>query len=412
VKLSRILFLSQLVPFPPDSGPKVRSYYVLRYLAQHHDVVLVCLSRKQDSQAGIDHLRTFCREVHPVPIERSRWRDIQNLTSSLFTGSPFIIQRDFVPELAALLKDLVSQQHFDFVHADQLWMAQYASLVKSLSPSIHSVLDEHNACFQIFQRLAQNEKNPLKRILLEREWRLMRAYEKNTCASSDDILTVTEDDKQTLLGLFAPAARIALANRMENIPICVDIDESSRFVKSPKGRSVLYVGTMFYLPNVEGMQWFLQEVWPLVLREIGDATLTVVGKNPPQKLQEMGASSAFAGSVQFTGFVPDLLPYFETASVFIVPLLSGGGMRVKIVDAWRWQTAIISTRVGAEGLQIRDGENILIVDDPASFARGLIELFKEPQLAERLGRNGRIWVEQHYDWKKIYPLWDRIYPKD
>ena len=177
-----ILFLTQVLPYPLDAGPKVRAYYVLRHLAQAHDVTLVSFVRPSDDQAAIDHLAQFCRAIYSVPMERSSWRDIQHLTGSLLTDQSFIIKRDWAPKMADLLTSVVAEASppFDAVHADQLWMAPYALYAKRNHPGpadLVTVLDQHNAVYLIPQRLAASEPNRAKRVLLRRETRKLAQFE-------------------------------------------------------------------------------------------------------------------------------------------------------------------------------------------------------------------------------------------
>lgn len=190
-----ILYLSQVLPFPPDAGPKVRSYFTLRYLAQKHSVSLLAFTRSDDTPDAVSHLKEFCREVHTVPILRSWRQDTKSLAASLLTGQSFLIHRDFVPEMADKVDHLIETNEYNIVHADQLWMAQYALRAGKKSRDIMLVLDEHNAFFNIFQRLARGETNPLKRLILEREWRALKRYEAQTCAKFNRVVTVTNEDR-------------------------------------------------------------------------------------------------------------------------------------------------------------------------------------------------------------------------
>jgi len=412
----RILYLSQLVPYPPDSGPKVRQYYVLRYLAQHHHVTLVAFSRPDDKPEALEHLKGLCQAVYTVPMKRARWRDALALAGSWLSGQSFIIRRDWVPAMAKRVKAEIARGGYDIVQADQLWMAQYGLLADQLARAGKTsrpwlVLDEHNACFQIPQRLAQGERNPLKRLALEREWRALYRYEAQACASYDHVVTVTEEDRAILEGMM----RIASENNGETshlkpsfstIPICVDTAAIKPVGSRPGATNVLHLGTMFWPPNVEGVAWFAREVWPRVRQQVPQASLTIVGKNPPEAVRRLVQDGT---GIQVTGYVADPLPYLEEAGAFIVPLFSAGGMRVKIVDGWRWGLPVISTSIGAEGIRYRDSENILIADTADSFARAVAQVLLDQELNQRLRLNGRRWVEEMYDWQRVYPAWEEAY---
>jgi glycosyltransferase involved in cell wall biosynthesis len=236
-------------------------------------------------------------------------------------------------------------------------------------------------------------------VLLKREARTLAGYEADVCRRFDRVVTVTGEDRRLLQALCADGGR-----PMTVIPICVDPAEKPLVARKPDARRVLILGTMFWPPNVEGALWFAREVWPRVLRELSDALLTIVGKNPPPAVQQLAGPN-----VEVTGYVADPTRYLEESAVFLVPLRAGGGMRVKILDAWCWGIPIVSTTIGAEGIEVHPGENILIADDAPSFAREVIRLLKDPPLAERLRRNGRQSVEEQYNWRTVYAKWDEVY---
>ncbi len=154
----------------------------------------------------------------------------------------------------------------------------------------------------------------------------------------------------------------------------------------------------------------MKQVFPLVLAQAPDALLTVIGKDPPGEIQNP-KSQIPSRNLEVTGYVADPRPYLEETAAFVVPLLAGGGMRVKIVDAWLWGLPVVSTTIGAEGIDYRDGENILIADDAEGLARAVVRALQEPDLARRLRENGRRWARERYDWRKVYAAWDQVYPQ-
>lgn len=423
--MSRILFLSQVLPFPLDAGPKVRSYNVLRYLTRHHQVHLLAFKRPDDKKESIAHLERFCDTVNTVTIHRSQTHNLRSLVRSLLTGQSFIICRDHMTEMVQKLDWLVDQSPFDAIHSDQLWMAQYALRASNSQKWANSkslVLDEHNACFQIYQRLVIGERNPLLRMLLEREWRVLHLYEAQACAQFDHVITVTEEDRHVLQALVNNQRSKATSPRFSTIPICIDVQTIQPVKPNVSSKNILHLGTMFWIPNVEGVLWFTREVWPRILTQIPDATFTIVGKKPPKSIQNLAAvkyqqseknklftTDTSETPIRVTGYVSEPRPYLEKAGAFVVPLLSGGGMRVKILDAWSFGLPVISTTIGAEGIQVINGENILIADSPEDFANAVVRVLSDLDLAQKLRLDGRRWVEDHYDWQQVYQAWDRVY---
>jgi hypothetical protein len=220
-----ILSLSQLLPYPTDTGAKIRSYYALSCLAQKHHVTLLAFTRPDDPLGAVEHLKGIFEEVHTVPIQRSRLRDAESLIASLLGGKSFVIERDFYPEMVDKVDQLMAAEAFDAVHSDQLWMAQYAIRAKSRRAGVKLVLDEHNACYQIFQRLAESERNPLKRLIYQREARVLHRYETWACSQFDRVVTVTQEDRAILSGMGSKASTKKWDDVFTTIPICVDTQE-------------------------------------------------------------------------------------------------------------------------------------------------------------------------------------------
>lgn len=395
----RILFLSQLTPYPLDAGPKVRSYYVLRHLAEAgHAVTLLAFGRESDRVENIDHLRQFCAAVHIIPMIRSRLRDAWHLGRSLLSGRPFLIARDSVAAMERKARELVAGGRFDAIHADQLWMAQYAlaaaAAANGRKPRL--VLDQHNAMFLIPERLAMSSGNPAARQFWQREARAMRPYELATCRRFDSIVWVTAEDRRAVSG------GQPLANQECVIPICVDPDAQPAVDRVPRPHRVTFLGGLHWPPNAAGIIWFAREVWPSVRSACPGTALTVIGKSPP-------AGLAALSGLEVTGYVDDPAPYLRETAAFIVPLHAGGGMRVKILDAWAWGLPVVSTTIGAEGIDYRSGKNLLIADRPEQLAAAVIEVLARPGLGQVLAAGGRETVMAGYDWRRTYVAWDAVY---
>lgn len=414
----RILFLTQVLPYPLDAGPKVRAYYVLRYLAQHHDITLVSFVRPTDTPEALDHLSQICTKTYTTLMPRQRWRDVGHLLRSLPSSKPFIIARDEVQAMRALLAQVIAENPpFDAIHADQLWMAPYARMAQELGngqgkgqgngqrrPSI--TLDQHNAVYLIPQRMALGTKNPAERLLMGLESRKLTRYEITTCAAFDHVVWVTADDYQAVQQ--QTRAGEGSVRNSGVIPICVDASPDARLERTPTPHRVTFLGGLHYPPNAEGVLWFAKEVFPAVRAAYPEAVLTVIGKQPPVGLTQLGIP---ATNLEITGYVADPTPYLRETGAFVVPLLAGGGMRVKILDAWRWELPIISTTVGAEGIQTRPGADLLPADSAQDFAQATIRLLVAPQEGRRIAAAGRHTLEQCYNWRTVYPQWDRIYPR-
>ncbi|MFV9504556.1 MAG: glycosyltransferase family 4 protein [Oscillochloridaceae bacterium umkhey_bin13] len=395
----RILLLTLVAPYPPDSGPKVKTYNLLQYLGRHHEVTLVALVRSAQEQAHAEQLRGLCHAVYTVPFRRSRWRDLGYFMASLLSGTSFLMRRDESPALRQLLADLTARESFDLIHPDQLNMAQFAVDLPGAR-----VLDQHNAVWTIVARMAANEPWLPKRMLLDLEARRLRRYEAAICARFDALLAVSEPDLH-FLQLAAAEIGVSLPPTTV-VPIAVDARAAPPITRIDQPLTILSMATMFWPPNVDGVLWFANEVYPLVQREIPAVRFAIVGARPPAQVRRLAERDP---SIAVTGYVDDPQPYLEQAAALIVPVRAGGGMRVKILEALARGLPIVSTTIGYEGIDLHPGEHLLVGDTPQAFAAALIAILRDPALGRQLAAAGRRIAEDHYDWRVVNPQVDAAY---
>ncbi|NMB87736.1 MAG: glycosyltransferase [Chloroflexi bacterium] len=411
----RILFISQIIPWPPDAGPKVKTWNVLRYLKESgHQVVLVAFARKEE-EASIPFVKEVCEEVHTISLRRSRLRDIFYWLRSELRERPFTIERDDLPEMRQLVQTLLSEGQFDIVHADQIPMAQFlfqGNLPSSLNrvdtrPNL--VFDAHNATWTIFDRMSDNVPW-LIRPLVRREAKKIRDYEGRLLCSVNHTMAVSEQDRQALLA----AARMLngcqpyrAPGPVSVIPIATDTGKVLPVNHHPGSKKILTLGTLHYPPNADGIRWFMQKVFPLVLSREADTTLIVVGKNPPKDFINAAAKSE--GKIQVMGYVPELRPFYEEADVVVVPVRAGGGMRVRILEAFTLGVPVVTTTVGLEGIQAADKEDVMIADSPQDFSDAVCRILCEPKLQKQLAQNSRQVVENRYDWRVVLDQMGQVY---
>lgn len=392
----RVLLLTQVLPYPPDSGPKVKTYYVLKYLAQHHDVTLVSFVRESDKPEYIHHLESLCEQVVTVPISRSPVRDLRFLAQSLFQNQPWMMLRDQRPEMRDALKALAARTHFDVVHADQLNMGQYALPFKDS----RKVLDLHNALWVLYKRLSETLSltKPMKPVLM-RDWRLLKRYEGQMCRDFDAVTAVSQEDKAALIEAGA-------RDDITVIPIAIDTDEQAFIERQPSSPHIVHIGTMYWPPNIQGITWFLDEIYPRIKQQVPNVRCTLIGARPPASIVERGQADP---SISVTGYVEDPLPYLRDSSMMAVPLLSGGGMRVKILNAMSQGIPMVTTTVGCEGIAAQNGEDILIADEPQAFADASVRLLTDAALNDCITRSGRRTAEEKYDYRQACRPLDVIY---
>jgi glycosyltransferase involved in cell wall biosynthesis len=262
------------------------------------------------------------------------------------------------------------------------------------------VLDQHNAVHLIPARLAAAAGNPVMRLGWQREARRMALYEATICQAFDRVVTVTEADRQALHSLYPVGPRPPITV----IPICIDPAAIRRQPRPKDSPGLLFLGGMHWPPNADGAHWFAMTILPAVLAQQPRAHFLAVGRQPPKSLLRPAARG-----VEAPGYVDDPEPYWDRSQAFVVPLRAGGGMRVKILEAWARGVPVVATTVGAEGIAYRAGENILIADTPQTFAECVLSILRDPALAAQLALGGRAAVEQNYDWRQTYTAWESVY---
>lgn len=404
-----ILFLTQIVPFPPDAGPKVKTWHVIRALVgQGHSVTLVSFVRPEEVQ-HLPALQMICKAVHAVPIRRSRLADAFYMLRSYLTGRPFLIERDDLRPMQETVNRLVRENDFHFIHADQLTMVQFAlrgAAVADKKPKV--IFDAHNAVWTIVERMKDNARWFLKPILSV-EARRVKRYEGELLRTVDHVLAVTDIDRSLLEEAlhFSKAGTDARIAPVTVIPIAVDTQKLQPVRRKPGSRNIVTLGTLHYPPNADGIRWFFNEVFPLVRERVPDAALTIIGKNPPADFIELAERNP--GVIKVTGYVDDLRPYLEESALMVVPVRAGGGMRVRILEAFAYAMPVVTTTVGLEGIHGTHGHDVLVADTPADFASRTVELLQDASLQDKLASNGRKLATTKYDWQAVLSAMQPIY---
>ena len=401
-----ILFLTQILPYPPSSGPKVKTWHVLRYLSQcGHQITLVSYVRPEE-MTYIESVKQVCSAVYTVPIRRSRISDIVYLIRSQFTGRPFLVERDDLAKFRSLVKRIMSSQSIDIIHADQLTMTQFAL---PFATSDHGkpalIFDAHNAVWTITERMKQNSPAYLRLPLIFETKRIKR-YEGQIVRNFHGTLAVTEADRDALLQAVEQDGTM-LRPSITVIPIAVNTSEIQPVERRPDSLNILTMGTLFYPPNADGIRWFIHEVFSLIRIKMPNVKLTIIGKNPPKDFLKL-ASEPNSGVV-VTGFVPDLAPYFKDSALTVIPVRAGGGMRVRILEAFARAMPVVTTTVGLEGIQAQPGRDVLVADHPTDFAQAVIRLLSDQALRNHISKNGRCLVESNYDWQLTLKSLDNVY---
>lgn len=409
----RILFITQVLPYPPNAGPRVKTWHVLQYLANKGAQITLLTFLREEEKKYLPIVENLCEKVIAIPIERKRVNDLFQGLRSLFNGRPFLVQRDNFPLMQTVVRNEIDGSTFNLIHADQLSMAQYALQAKKWSQMKQPaekppflLFDAHNATWTIMDRM-KSHVPALLRPFIDLEKAKIQHYEDYLLKNFDHTLAVSTIDKKNLLSLQKENS--SLAEKISVIPIAIDTQVNCPVEVPQDANQILTIGTLHYPPNADGIRWFLKEVYPLVLNECKDATLTIIGKNPPMDFYNLAANHP--EKVNITGYVDDLLPYMKKAAVLVVPVLAGGGMRVRILEGFSRQMAVVTTTVGLEGIEAENGKEVLIQDNSKAMAESICYLLKNPKKRESIAIAGRKLVEERYDWQIVFSSLGQVYKK-
>jgi glycosyltransferase involved in cell wall biosynthesis len=381
---------------PVDAGGKIRSYNILRHLSSRHDVTfLSCYGGKHDPQYEAELCRHF---ANPIFICNGAPEDSDGIAANVLHylprlgfRAPYAVSKFTSPKARRIVREKLDGGEFDVAVCD--FLAVSDNFPKRLNTP--SVLFQHNVEASLWQRQVQCEQNWLKRLIFKLEAAKMRRYEAAAMRKFHHVIAVSEADKK-LMSATAPVS-------ISVVPTGVNLQEFRGAGSSePSGNVVMFTGSMDWEANVDAVQYFCAEIWPRVLAKVPDAKFFIVGRNPHPIVKKLASES-----VQVTGSVPSVIEYLKTAAVFVVPLRIGGGTRLKIFEAMAMGKAIVSTAIGAEGLNVHDGRDILFSEEPAAFADNVVDLLQDKTLRTRLGR-AAVATTSQYDWSVIAPRFEQV----
>jgi glycosyltransferase involved in cell wall biosynthesis len=379
----KILFLSTWFPYPPDNGSKIRVYHLLKSLAERHEVTLLSFAfDSADPAAAPRGSRLGVEIVALDPFARQKQRG----RSRFLSRSPIVTAP--MPEMAEKTRQLLSETRYGVVIASTEVMATYA-LQAHGAPKI---LEEHNSFTRMMWDRYRAQSSILQKARCWASWQKTRYYEARLFPRFDRCVMVSEQDRETCLRDLPGYHGI-----VEVVPNGVDCHHNRPGLAPVAPNTLIYNGALTYSANLDAMRYFLADIYPLIRAQIADVSLTITGATAGVDLSGL----ALDGSVRLAGYVPDVRPLVAGASACVIPLRQGGGTRLKILEAMALGTPVVSTAKGAEGLDVVDGEHLLLADSPADFAEAVARLLRDLALRQRLAISARALVEQRYDWAQI-----------
>ncbi|MBP1694830.1 MAG: glycosyl transferase, family [Deltaproteobacteria bacterium] len=385
----KILFLSTENPYPPDGGHHLRTFNVLKILAKRHQIYFVGFAQDKREFKYIPEIKRFCETVDIYEVSKTGYNKSFMLLAckNLFSRYPLIARRYFTQEARERVEQLLDQYSIDVVHMDMLALGLYRRILKD-APVI---LTNHNVESLRIYRWMQIEKNLFLKSFLFYQYLKLRAFEQGICPKFDRCIVVSEYDKNYLKGLCGNDNFVVIPNGVD-----------TRYFKPEsaevKKDHLVWVGGMTGPYNSDAVDFFIQKIWSLVKDKVPGATVDFAGGGPTQTLRNKASEDH---SVQALGFVPDIRPIVQRASVFIAPIRIGSGTKIKVLNAMAQGKPVVATTTAAEGIDVAPGENILIADDPKEFAEKIVYLLSHERLAREMGTRARELMEKKYSWDVI-----------
>ena len=391
----RILFLQKRPLFPANTGGKIRTLNVLRHLARWHEITYLC-NLQDDEQRYVEPMRELGLRVDTVPWRETRRYSLRfylELAGNLFSPYPYNVAKDSDKRLRERARQLLEEQPYDLIICDFVQMARNCIGLAQ----IPKILFQHNVEAQIFARHARHDKGFLRRRLMASQYRKMYRFEGAAGRKFDTVVAVSQIDARRFREDYG-------WRHVRTIDTAVDTDyfAPSEAHESP-GR-VVFVGSMDWLPNQDGVQDFVAHAWPRIRAAVPEAEFRIVGRDPTAEVRRLELEPG----VIVEGTVPDIRPHVAAAEVCVVPLRIGGGTRLKIYEAMAMAKAVVSTSVGAEGLPLQSGEHLVIADGAEAMAAAVVQLLKSSDERRRLGVGARALVEEKFSAEKVARQFDDI----
>ena len=387
-----ILMVLPYFPYPPESGGRTRSFYLIQHLSEIDNVSLLVFLRDSEELQHLEALKPFCKDIHVV--QRNRPFSPKTWLRYICCDRSFYETIYWSEAAVGMLKELICHHSYDVVHLECSYLGQY---LRFLPPGFRFLLDP-NIEYRILERYHDVTRNPALRALLSIDAKRLMQAEQRAWLEADVCGTVSAVDRAEILRLCPNKCVAVIPNGAEilaevELPSCVG------------DHQILFTGNFRYFANVDAAQYFCSEVLPSIVQVIPEIEVWIVGVDAARKLRRL----ANRPRVKIIDRVPDLKPYLRSASVYVCPLRAGSGTKLKVLEAMAAQKAIVSTSVGAEGLEVENGRHMFISDEPTAFASNVIRLLLDTELRLRLARQARQLAVAQYSWRAIAMKLHEVY---
>jgi glycosyltransferase involved in cell wall biosynthesis len=394
----KVLWVKSELLHPVDKGGKIRTLEMLKQLKRDHHVTYVCLENPGDTAQTRAEAAEYCHELVTIPWSEPPRFSVGfywDLFKNVFSALPYVIQKYQSPKMYDYVAAKDASGEFDVIVCD--FLTPSASIPKQLRAA--SVVFEHNVESILWQRTYQNEANLAKKAYFYLQYAKMHSYEQMLCNRYEAVAAVSENDAKDIARLFKTQDVFAVPTGVDSTffaPPAEADPQRPYSTLAPRKNNLVFTGSMDWMPNEDAILYFAEQILPIIATKVPDVTVTVVGRNPTPKLLALAKVDS---RIELTGRVDDVRPYIERGSVYIVPMRVGGGTRIKIYEAMGMAKAVVSTSIGAEGLPVRGGYEIVFADDPDQFAQDVIQLLEKESARNEIGANARRAVVERFGWK-------------
>ncbi|MBN1230783.1 MAG: glycosyltransferase [Anaerolineales bacterium] len=384
----KILFLTKYLPYPTNYGYAMRVYNLILQAAGKHEVSLVSMHNGIIDDQVREHLSGVCKRLAIIPVETQPALSIPGqIPLYLLKGIPPELRLNYNQVYMTKVVEFIREENFDLIQIEESGMGIYLEyLPKDIKAKTSVTFIDIEAIK--YGRIYQYEPGIKRKLRLWVFSQMLKNWEPKLAKKADLGLVMSDVDK-AYLEEKAPGANLVV------VPNGIDLKKYDllRVRNTPE---FLFVGILDYLPNIDAVREFCERIFPLIRRELPEAKFTIVGKNPRQVVLDLAGDG-----VKVVGEVPEVTPYYLENSVSVVPLRAGGGTRLKILESMAYGRPVVSTSIGCEGIWVRNGENILVGDEPELFAEHCIRLVQDPDIYQRIRTGGRELVQTVYDWELI-----------
>lgn len=383
----KVLQLCNKPPYPPvDGGTLAMNSITQGLLAAGCEVKVLSVCSDKHPVRTAQMTDEYLQATRFEAVHIDLGVHVLDAAVALLCGESYHVKRFESKAFGAKLAEVLKAEEFDVVHVESIFLTPYVPIIRKYSQA-RVLLRAHNVEHLIWRRIAQCERNPLKRWYLKHLSLTLGAYEREHVNDYDGVMCITDTDAD----FFRSAG---CRKKVVSIPFGVPLEPMETVDEEPC--SLFHLGSMDWLPNIEGVRWFLSQVWPLVHKQIPEVHLYLAGRRMPADLRQLDMEG-----VSVVGEVPDAMYFINSKQINVVPLLSGSGIRVKIIEAMSAGKVVISTTVGAEGIHYTDGKDLLIADTPEMFVQQIQRCVADPGLCRTIGRNAYNLIVEEYGVERL-----------